>query len=161
MHAEWHRADQQVRRYEQAILPQTSVAIDAARTAYLAGRGDFSTVIEDFRLWIDARVALTRREADRFVAWAGMQSMIAPEAVVWSRPGERTMNRRFTISRGTVWMILLAIALALTFGACGRSETSGTKYHCPMHPTYVSDRPGDCPICGMRLVKMENSAAWS
>jgi RND family efflux transporter MFP subunit len=21
-----------------------------------------------------------------------------------------------------------------------------------MHPTYVSDRPGDCPICGMRLV---------
>lgn len=29
------------------------------------------------------------------------------------------------------------------------------KYHCPMHPTYVSDRPGDCPICGMRLVPIE------
>ncbi len=26
------------------------------------------------------------------------------------------------------------------------------KYHCPMHPHYVSDKPGDCPICGMRLV---------
>lgn len=26
------------------------------------------------------------------------------------------------------------------------------KYHCPMHPSYVSDKPGDCPICGMRLV---------
>jgi hypothetical protein len=21
------------------------------------------------------------------------------------------------------------------------------KYHCPMHPSYVSDKPGDCPIC--------------
>ncbi len=25
-------------------------------------------------------------------------------------------------------------------------------YHCPMHPTYTSDKPGDCPICGMKLV---------
>jgi Cu(I)/Ag(I) efflux system membrane fusion protein len=24
-----------------------------------------------------------------------------------------------------------------------------------MHPTYVSDKPGDCPICGMKLVPME------
>ncbi len=30
-----------------------------------------------------------------------------------------------------------------------------TKYHCPMHPTYVSDKPGDCPICGMKLVLIE------
>jgi Cu(I)/Ag(I) efflux system membrane fusion protein len=28
-------------------------------------------------------------------------------------------------------------------------------YHCPMHPNYTSDRPGDCPICGMHLVKTE------
>lgn len=30
------------------------------------------------------------------------------------------------------------------------------KYHCPMHPTYVSDKPGDCPICGMKLIPMES-----
>jgi Cu(I)/Ag(I) efflux system membrane fusion protein len=30
-------------------------------------------------------------------------------------------------------------------------------YHCPMHPTYLSDKPGDCPICGMKLVKIERS----
>ncbi|MCC7174616.1 MAG: efflux RND transporter periplasmic adaptor subunit [Bryobacterales bacterium] len=24
-------------------------------------------------------------------------------------------------------------------------------YHCPMHPDYHSDHPGDCPVCGMRL----------
>ena len=28
-------------------------------------------------------------------------------------------------------------------------------YHCPMHPTYTSDKPGDCPICGMKLVPVE------
>ncbi len=31
-------------------------------------------------------------------------------------------------------------------------------YYCPMHPTYTSDRPGDCPICNMRLVKREAAA---
>ncbi len=25
-------------------------------------------------------------------------------------------------------------------------------YTCPMHPQYTSDKPGDCPSCGMRLV---------
>jgi Cu(I)/Ag(I) efflux system membrane fusion protein len=29
------------------------------------------------------------------------------------------------------------------------------KYHCPMHPTYTSDRPSDCPICGMKLVAID------
>jgi RND family efflux transporter MFP subunit len=33
------------------------------------------------------------------------------------------------------------------------------KYHCPMHPAYVSDKPGDCPICGMKLVPMENGTS--
>ncbi len=28
-------------------------------------------------------------------------------------------------------------------------------YHCPMHPTYVSDQAGDCPICGMTLVPVK------
>ena len=32
------------------------------------------------------------------------------------------------------------------------------KYHCPMHPTVVSDRPGSCPICGMDLVPIGQDA---
>jgi Cu(I)/Ag(I) efflux system membrane fusion protein len=36
-------------------------------------------------------------------------------------------------------------------------EKTAAKYHCPMHPTYVSDKPGDCPICGMKLVPIENA----
>ncbi|MBI3011713.1 MAG: hypothetical protein HYY58_04400, partial [Candidatus Omnitrophica bacterium] len=33
--------------------------------------------------------------------------------------------------------------------------SSRAVYYCPMHPTYTSDRPGDCPICNMKLVKKE------
>jgi membrane fusion protein, copper/silver efflux system len=32
------------------------------------------------------------------------------------------------------------------------------QWQCPMHPTVVQDHPGDCPICGMRLVKVEGTA---
>jgi RND family efflux transporter MFP subunit len=31
-------------------------------------------------------------------------------------------------------------------------------YYCPMHPNYKSDKPGDCPICNMALVKLEPTA---
>lgn len=27
------------------------------------------------------------------------------------------------------------------------------KYFCPMHPEVTSDKPGNCPKCGMRLIK--------
>jgi len=78
--AEWQRAEQQIRRYQQAILPQTAAAMDAARLAYLNGRGDFSTVIEDFGLWLDARVRLATREADRFATWADLQVLTSGPA---------------------------------------------------------------------------------
>lgn len=41
------------------------------------------------------------------------------------------------------------------WGGCNQGNKEGGNYHCPMHPTYVTDRPGDCPICGMRLVPIE------
>lgn len=34
-------------------------------------------------------------------------------------------------------------------------------YHCPMHPTYTSDKPGDCPICNMKLVPIKEDAQSS
>ena len=33
------------------------------------------------------------------------------------------------------------------------------KYTCPMHPHYISDRPGTCPICGMDLVALEDDSS--
>lgn len=33
------------------------------------------------------------------------------------------------------------------------------KYTCGMHPFILSDKPGNCPICGMKLTKIESSPA--
>ncbi|MBI4375093.1 MAG: efflux RND transporter periplasmic adaptor subunit [Elusimicrobia bacterium] len=38
-------------------------------------------------------------------------------------------------------------------------QTAG--YQCPMHPSYTSQKQGDCPICGMKLVPIEPSEAAS
>ena len=34
-------------------------------------------------------------------------------------------------------------------------EQQNTKYTCPMHAQIVQDKPGNCPICGMTLVLLE------
>ncbi|MEO5987841.1 MAG: efflux RND transporter periplasmic adaptor subunit, partial [Candidatus Eisenbacteria bacterium] len=47
-------------------------------------------------------------------------------------------------------------ALVAVWGCSGDGNKSAHQhsagYRCPMHPTYTSDRPGDCAICGMKLV---------
>lgn len=60
---------------------------------------------------------------------------------------------------------MIAISMALAFNACSSSSnknaSSETKtndkvvYTCTMHPEVRSDKPGNCPKCGMTLVKME------
>jgi Cu(I)/Ag(I) efflux system membrane fusion protein len=37
----------------------------------------------------------------------------------------------------------------------GHGVAPAVRYQCPMHPSYTADKPGDCPICGMRLVPVE------
>lgn len=36
----------------------------------------------------------------------------------------------------------------------GDAGTTAQQYQCPMHPAVIQDHPGNCPICGMKLVKM-------
>ena len=36
---------------------------------------------------------------------------------------------------------------------------SDVKYTCPMHPQILEDHPGNCPICGMTLVKKSSQAS--
>lgn len=35
-------------------------------------------------------------------------------------------------------------------------EEAAVKYTCPMHPAVIQDSPGQCPICGMDLVKKQS-----
>jgi outer membrane protein TolC len=76
--AAWRAADRQVARYQDAIGPQSQAALDAARAAYLSGRGDFATVVDDFRRRLESRTQAARREADRFMAWAEAEALITP-----------------------------------------------------------------------------------
>ncbi|HEX9671103.1 MAG TPA: efflux RND transporter periplasmic adaptor subunit, partial [Thermoanaerobaculia bacterium] len=62
--------------------------------------------------------------------------------------------------RTTVLLLLPALALLLLVGyltSCraGLPPTPAVQYHCPMHPDFLADAPGDCPICGMRLIPSE------
>jgi Cu(I)/Ag(I) efflux system membrane fusion protein len=39
----------------------------------------------------------------------------------------------------------------------GADTAAATKYQCPMHPQIIRDKPGECPICGMKLVPIDQN----
>jgi membrane fusion protein, copper/silver efflux system len=70
-----------------------------------------------------------------------------------------------------IMLILLAAGGALYWfygprGGSGIGQWLGLKstakaeevWYCPMHPNYKSNKPGECPICHMTLVKLEPEA---
>ncbi len=59
---------------------------------------------------------------------------------------------------GFALSLLALLAAGALVAGCGRpgsdkktTSKQNAGYRCPMHPTYTSDHPGDCPICGMKL----------
>jgi Heavy metal binding domain len=49
-----------------------------------------------------------------------------------------------------------ASVAAATYGVAGEQEQEKKqKYTCPMHPEVITEHPGHCPKCGMKLVPME------
>jgi len=83
---------------------------------------------------------------------------------------------------GARWLGLAALLLALVVAGCSKenappaaSEPAAAAaddsaaehaakhadplYRCPMHPDVVRNEPGECPICGMDLVKVEPEPA--
>jgi Cu(I)/Ag(I) efflux system membrane fusion protein len=63
----------------------------------------------------------------------------------------------------TIVVSVIVLSAVIGFFAAGRyfvsrQDGASTKmakelYYCPMHPNFTSDKPGDCAICGMSLVK--------
>lgn len=79
------------------------------------------------------------------------------------------------------WCALVALLLALVVTGCSKEPASSAAtepvaaavgdsaaehvakhadplYRCPMHPDVTRNEPGECPICGMDLVKVEPEA---
>ncbi|MES9832106.1 MAG: efflux RND transporter periplasmic adaptor subunit [Candidatus Thiodiazotropha sp. DIVDIV] len=44
----------------------------------------------------------------------------------------------------------------LLFISMAQSEDAAQQYTCPMHPHYIAEKMGSCPICGMDLVALES-----
>jgi len=73
-------------------------------------------------------------------------------------------------SRLLILALAVTLPLAVLVAAGGKADAASApppagkaaaakRYHCPMHPQYTSDRPGDCPICGMSLTLIKPEAA--
>jgi membrane fusion protein, copper/silver efflux system len=80
----------------------------------------------------------------------------------------KTPGRRFGV--GTLLLVAVATAGVTLGGAFllrhrhddappSAPAAAKDQYQCPMHPTIVQDHPGDCPICGMKLVKLDGAGA--
>ena len=75
------------------------------------------------------------------------------------------MSRNRVRTLSLIGALALAAAAFIWFGVVRRQpvrvgsmkQTAAAKdvYYCPMHKTYHSDKPGNCPICNMKLVKLK------
>lgn len=67
---------------------------------------------------------------------------------------------------GVIVSIVITAAIAgplgAWLGARAPQPVAATEpaahYTCPMHPSIVTDHPSNCPICGMKLVKVEGAS---
>src|SRR5689334_13759208 len=82
----------------------------------------------------------------------------------WSARWVKTCHaRRITegiMSRAAI-LLLLAVAVACDHAANEVHSTAASPaavYQCPMHPQIIRHEPGDCPICGMALRRVDDAA---
>ncbi len=72
------------------------------------------------------------------------------------------MNKIFFSGLSTTGFLSFIILMAVLFTACTQKPKSieaktpnKAYYTCSMHPQIHEDHPGSCPICGMKLIKVE------
>ncbi len=56
---------------------------------------------------------------------------------------------------------VVTAALFVLISSCGKKKqtiaSSDIFYTCSMHPQVIQNKPGNCPICGMQLIQINNS----
>jgi Cu(I)/Ag(I) efflux system membrane fusion protein len=77
-----------------------------------------------------------------------------------------------SVARWALVAVMAAVAIASVAYArgafdrdagAGHTAAAGEKvlYQCPMHPQIVRDHPGECPICGMTLIRVVRKSSSS
>jgi outer membrane protein TolC len=75
---EWRNHEQRLQRFAAQLLPLAQQRIEAALTAYRAGSGSLSAVLEARRAELDVRVQQLRIEMDLARLWAQLTYLDAP-----------------------------------------------------------------------------------
>ncbi len=69
------------------------------------------------------------------------------------------MNIKHLVITTLFVSILFGTSTAWSMGKRPRSaQAQHNEYICPMHPQITSNKPGNCSICGMALVKNDPKA---
>ena len=101
-------------------------------------------------------------DRERNIPGASAGSDAPPPDVHTPRPDVHTPPPGASFMNVLRWVLFagLLVVAAVSVGGylTAMRENAGSaksqklaRYYCPMHPTYTSDRPGECPICGMTL----------
>ncbi len=61
-----------------------------------------------------------------------------------------------TVILGLLFVASVGLWVATHVGG-ERGAAGGQLWQCPMHPEIIQDKPGECPICGMDLVQVEQA----
>ena len=72
------------------------------------------------------------------------------------------MNKKHFLGLSAIGFLSFIVLIAVLFTACTQKPkaspakaTNKAYYTCSMHPQIHEDHPGNCPICGMKLIKVE------
>ncbi len=85
-----------------------------------------------------------------------------PEGQEPPPPGHKLMAIvRWLLVSAMAGVAVVSIAHGYDLHPKAATSANAQVFYCPMHPSVVQDHPGECPICGMDLVKRDKATTSS
>jgi outer membrane protein, heavy metal efflux system len=146
-------AERQVDFFGKIVLPRARDALTAARQDYAAGRVNFGELIEANRLLLQIRQLVADARMEREKRLAGIEALVAVDLeTLGERPEAPTKNPETTQENRATSPSSPTKNIDSTQSSGNTTKVWKMVYTCPIHPEVVAEKPGDCPICGARLI---------